>query len=87
MKLSMIKIGIVVFAIALGFGIMAGCSSMEPYEYKDEAEEMEGRGLITGEEGEKTIFRIPADSKNQTEETQAADTNKEVPESERIIQP
>jgi len=75
-------------AIVVGIGLISACSSMEPYEYQSEGDEMKsGPGLITGEDGEAVIFRIPDKSKDQKEEPQAADTNKEAPESERMIQP
>lgn len=88
MKYPLIRLALVGFILALGCILMTACSSMEPYEYHDEAEEgMSGPGLITGEEGEKTIFSIPADPKDQPEDAQAEDTPKEAPESERMIQP
>ena len=41
--------------------VTVGCSSMEPYTVDNEAEGMKpGSGLLTGETGEKTIFKIPA---------------------------
>jgi len=82
-KYPFTKIAIVVFAIALGAGFSTGCSSMEPTDYHDEAEDgMSGPGLITGEEGEKVIFRVPADPKDQPEETNTSGTPEETPKSE-----
>ena len=60
---------------------------MEPVEYQDEAEEMPGPGLLTGEDGEAVLFRLPDDSKAPPEDVQAGDPTKEAPESERMIQP
>ena len=87
MKHAKNKLTLAGFIISLGCLLIIGCSSVEPYEYHDDAETMSGPGLITGEEGEKTIFRIPAESEKQAEEAQAGDTIKEAPESERIFQP
>jgi len=87
MKHTIMNFAIMGFITALSCIFMIGCSSVEPYEYQDEAETMSGPGLITGEEGEKTIFRIPAESEKQAEDVQAGETPKEFPESERIIQP
>ena len=83
MKYTIIKLSILGLIIALGVGFMAGCASMESYEYKNEADgQMQGPGLITGEQGEKTIFRIPNKSKDQPDESQAPDVSKETPKHE-----
>ncbi len=59
---------------------------MEPVEYQDEAEELPGPGLLTGEDGEAVLFRIPDDSKAPPGDSQTEDATKETPESERMIQ-
>lgn len=42
---------------------LAGCAAApEPYEYKPDNELKQGPGLFSGEEGEFTIFRIPAEA-------------------------
>ena len=65
--------------VALTF-FTAGCSSMEPYEYKQEADaEMSSPGLLTGEEGEKVIFKIPKESKDETDQSKAEDDSKDSP--------
>jgi len=86
MKSAMIKIAVIGLTVALGGGVMSGCASMEPYEYHDEAESKKGPGLLTGEDGEAVLFRIPADPEEQPEDVQAEDAT-EAPESERMIQP
>jgi hypothetical protein len=86
-KKLLMKLVLVGLCFLTGIGFVAGCSSVEPYEYKDEAEEMPGPGLFTGEDGEAVIFRIPADSEGQPEDAQASDTPEQTPESERMIQP
>jgi hypothetical protein len=64
------KLSIVCLIFALGVGFTAGCASMKPYDYKNEADEQKsGPGLISGEKGEMTIFRIPDKSK-ESEKTQ-----------------
>jgi hypothetical protein len=86
-KKLLTKLVLVGLCLLMGIGFMAGCSSVEPFEYKDEAEEKPGPGLLTGEDGEAVIFRIPADSKEQPEAAKTEETTKDVPESERMIQP
>ena len=71
------KLSIICFIFALGIGFTAGCSSMKPYDYKNEADEMKtGPGLISGEKGEMTIFRIPDESKDQADESQTPEASK-----------
>lgn len=83
MKYTFIKLSIVGLIIALGVGFTTGCASMESYEYKNEADEqMSGPGLISGEKGEITIFRIPDKSKDQPDESQAPDASKKTPKHE-----
>lgn len=66
--------------IAIGVGFTAGCASWKPYEYKNEADgQMSGPGLISGEKGEMTIFRIPDKSKDQPDESQVPKASKETP--------
>ena len=72
----------------MGIGFVAGCSSVEPYEYENEADEIKpGPGLFTGEDGEAVIFHIPAEPQNQPANDQTQEITKEAPEAERIIQP
>ena len=87
MKNAMIKLMLVGLAIALAFGFAVGCSSVEPFEYHDAAEVKPGPGLLTGEDGEAVLFRIPADPQDQPEDAQAKETAKQAPEAERMIQP
>ena len=69
---------IVCLMFALGVGFTAGCASLKPYEYKNEADEQKsGPDLISGEKGEMTIFRIPDKSKDQADESQAPEASKE----------
>jgi hypothetical protein len=80
MKCMIKKLSIVCLMFALGIGYTAGCASMKPYDYKNEADEQKsGPGLISGEKGEFTIFRIPDKSKEQTDESQAPDASKKTP--------
>ena len=75
------KLSIMCLIFALGVGFTVGCSSMKPYDYKNEADEMKsGPGLISGEKGEMTIFRIPNKSKEQSDESQAPKASKKTPE-------
>ena len=75
------KLSIMCLIFALGVGFTVGCSSMKPYDYKNEADEMKsGPGLISGEKGEMTIFRIPDKSKEQSDESQAPKASKKTPE-------
>jgi len=62
MKKSTFKRVILVVTLISIISFAAGCSSMQPYQYKDPNEEMPGPGLISGETGEKTIFRLPGTS-------------------------
>jgi hypothetical protein len=87
-KNMIIKLAVVGLSLLVGFGFIVGCSSMEPYDYQNEADEMKpGPGLLTGEDGEAVLFRIPADSKEKPQETTTEEATKEAPESERMIQP
>ena len=80
MKCMIKKLSIVCLMFALGVGFTAGCSSMKPYDYKNEADELKsGPGLISGEKGEMTIFRIPDESKDQPDESKASKASKEAP--------
>ena len=80
MKCTIKKLSIVCLIIALGVGFTVGCASMKPYDYKNEADEQKsGPGLISGEKGELTIFRIPDKSKNQADESQTPEASKETP--------
>jgi hypothetical protein len=66
------KLSIMCLIFALGVGLTVGCSSMKPYDYKNEADEQKsGQGLISGEKGEITIFRIQDKSK-ESEKTQSS---------------
>jgi hypothetical protein len=74
------KLSIICLIFALGIGFTAGCSSMKPYDYKNEADELKtGPGLISGEKGEMTIFRIPDKSKDQADESQTPEATKKTP--------
>ena len=81
MKKYMIKkLSIACLIFALGVGFTVGCSSTKPYNYKNEADELKlGPGLISGEKGEITIFRIPDKSKEQVDESQTPEASKETP--------
>jgi hypothetical protein len=80
MKCMIKKLSIVCLIFALGVGFTAGCASMKPYDYKNEADEQKsGPGLISGEKGEMTIFRIPDKSKDQPDESKAPKASKETP--------
>ncbi len=83
MKYPIIKLAVLGLTLALGIGFWAGCSSMEPYEYKQEAdEEMPGPGLLTGEDGEAVIFRIPDKSQDKPDEPQKQSAPEETPKNE-----
>jgi hypothetical protein len=74
------KLSIMCLIFALGVGFTAGCSSMKPYDYKNEADgQKSGPGLISGEKGEITIFRIPDKSKEQSDESQTSEASKKTP--------
>ena len=76
MKRLIKKLSIVCLIFALGVAFTAGCSSMKPYDYKNEADELKsGPGLISGEKGELTIFSIP-------DESQTPEASKKNPKSD-----
>ena len=80
-KCKIKKLSIMCLIFALGVGFTVGCSSMKPYDYKNEADEMKsGPGLISGEKGEITIFRIPDKSKEQSDESQTPEASKKTSE-------
>jgi hypothetical protein len=80
MKYMIKKLSIACLIFALGVGFTAGCASMKPYDYKNEADELKsGPGLISGEKGEMTIFRIPDKSKEQADESQTPEASEETP--------
>jgi hypothetical protein len=74
------KLSIMCLIFALGVGFTVSCASMKPYDYKNEADELKsGPGLISGEKGEITIFRIPDKSKDQADESQTPEASKKAP--------
>lgn len=80
MKYMIKKLSIACLIVALGVCFSAGCASMKPYNYKNEADELKsGPGLISGEKGEMTIFRIPDKSKEQADKSQTPEASKETP--------
>jgi hypothetical protein len=80
MKYMIKKLSIACLIFALGVGLTAGCASMKPYDYKNEADEQKsGPGLISGEKGEITIFRIQDKSKEQVDESQTPEASNENP--------
>lgn len=83
MKRMIKKLSIVCLIFALGVGFTAGCASMKPYDYKNEADEQKSwTGLISGEKGEITIFRIPDKSKDQADDSQTTEASKKNPKHE-----
>ena len=61
--LKLLLVGLMLVAMS---GMVVGCASVEPYAYKHEADsEMTGPGLLTGEAGEKVIFSIKDEPKQQ----------------------
>ena len=80
MKYMIKKLSIACLIFALGVGFTVGCSSIKPYDYKNEADELKsGPGIISGEKGEITIIRIPDKSKDQADESQTPEASKKTP--------
>ncbi|MFH2060520.1 MAG: SHOCT domain-containing protein [Pseudomonadota bacterium] len=76
MKYTLIKLYIVGLILTLGAGYTTGCASKKSFDYTPVSDEMmSGPGLISGQQGDITVFRIPDKPKGKTDESPAVATS------------